>query len=113
MGEWFVSIEAYNTIKVIKGNNATEFAYTFTYNGKNVDKTNTNLPKGTVITIGKTVKVGQTDYSPIIKCDAKPEAVGLYVYNSDLVNYNWGGKRLLSHWYQALKVLTARKAVRV
>ena len=116
-GDHYFPVRVIKATKKIKGNNNTNRAFLFEYDGKSmITATGISDPElwgsqTPSLTIGKQINVGGTLYDQIVACDSRPEAVGLYVYDSDLENYNWGGKHPLAHIWQALRAFTARKAV--
>lgn len=108
-GNKYIAVDVIRATKQIKGNNNTNRAFLFQYDGKNMT-TATGISDPELwgsqtpsLTIGKQITVGGTLYDQIVACDSRPEAVGFYVYDSDLENYNWGGKSLLSHVWQRIR----------
>lgn len=115
-GNKYIAVDVIRATKKIRGNNNTNRAFLFQYDGKSMTDA-TGISDAELwgsqtpsLTIGKQINVGGILYDQIVACDSRPEAVGFYVYDSDLVPYNWGGKTLLAHVWQALRAFTTRKA---
>ena len=93
----YIAVDVIRVTKKIRGNNNTNRAFLFQYDGKRmITATGISDPElwgsqTPSLTIGKQINVGGTLYDKIVECNSRPEAVGLYVYDSDLENYNWGG----------------------
>lgn len=93
-GNKYISVDVIRATKIIKGKNNTNRAFLYRYDGKTMSSVYGEELWGnstTPLTIGKQVTVGGILYDEIVECDSNPKAVGLYVYDSDLVPYNWGG----------------------
>lgn len=93
----YIAVDVIRATKKIKGNNNTNRAFLYRYDSKTMSYGGELWGNSTTpLTIGKQVTVGGILYDEIVECDSNPEAVGFYVYDSDLENYNWGGKPLLN-----------------
>lgn len=96
-GNKYIAVDVIRATKKIRGNNNTNRAFLFQYDGKSMTDA-TGISDAELwgsqtpsLTIGKQINVGGILYDQIVACDSRPEAVGFYVYDSDLENYNWGG----------------------
>jgi len=93
----YIAVDVIRATKKIRGNNNTNRAFLFQYDGKSmITATGISDPElwgsqTPSLVIGKQVTVNGIVYDQIVECNSRPEAVGLYVYDSDLVPYNWGG----------------------
>ena len=93
----YIAVDVIRATKKIRGNNNTNRAFLFQYDVKSMkDATGISdaelwVSQTPSLVIGKKVTVNGLVSDQIVDCNSRPDAVGLYVYDSDLVPYNWGG----------------------